>query len=191
LAQEIINRVRRSIDDRNAVIKELYKDAAINKAVIGTLVKMGCDEKTAQDCKTDAIIAFIKSCYKPEFQIKSSITNYLIGAAKNIWLKGVTKTKLEDTTEEVTSVETDPSIEDSLISHEKKQLLNALINKLDDTCKKVLALWTANHRMKKIAEQMNYKSEGMARKKKHQCMQRLYAIIADNPGIKAELRTML
>ena len=45
--------------------------------------------------------------------------------------------------------------------------------------------------MKAVAEKMNYKSEGMARKKKHQCLRRLYAIVDEHPHIREELRAML
>jgi len=45
--------------------------------------------------------------------------------------------------------------------------------------------------MQEIALALNYKSAGMARKKKHQCMQRLYSIVAKNPDITNELRALL
>ena len=45
MAQEIINQVRKSISSRDDVIKSLYTDSSIRKAVIGTLVKLGSPEK--------------------------------------------------------------------------------------------------------------------------------------------------
>ena len=191
LTVDIVQQVKSGITERNKVIKELYISPDIDKAVIGTLIKMGCERSLAHDCKTDAIVSFVKACYRPNFEIKSSVTNYLIGAAKNIWLTGVTKYKKEHTTENIPDETVDESIEDNLISNEKKQLLRQLLDRLDDTCKKVLTLWSINKRMKEIATSLRYKSEGMARKKKHQCLQRLYAIIAENPQIKNELRSLL
>ena len=82
-------------------------------------------------------------------------------------------------------------IEDTLIAQEKKRLLEDVLNQLDDTCKKVLTLWSINKKMKAIAQDLHYKSEGMARKKKHQCLKRLYAIIDAHPHIKQELSSML
>lgn len=191
MEKDIVNRVRASLDGRNEVIKELYIDTDIDKAVMGTLVKMGCERSIAKECKTDAIVSFVKACYRPDFTIKSNVTNYLIGAAKNIWLTRVTKTKKEHTTDEIPTVTSDESIENNLISDEKKLLLKQLMNRLDDTCKKVLTLWSLNKRMREIAKELQYKSEGMARKKKHQCLQRLYTIVAENPQIKNDLRSML
>ncbi len=184
---DIISRVRKSIEDRNEVIRTLYQDQVIRNAVIGTLVKMGCSEADAKDHFTDSIVNFIKACYKPDFEIRSSLTNYLIGTAKNIWLKGVTKSKREGTTFNYPTAMTEPSIEIHLISSERKQLLHLLLNQLDQTCRKVLTLWAINKKMKDIATRMSYKSEGMARKKKHQCLRRLYALIDSNQQIKSEL----
>jgi len=191
VAQELIDKVRRSIVDRDQVIKSLYLDANYRKAVIGTLVQKGCDPKEAEDRYTDAIVSFIKACYRPDFEIRSSLTNYLIGAAKNIWLKGVTKSTRERTTEVIAPNETEANIEEEIIIGEQKNLLHQILNQLDPTCKKVLTLWAINKKMKEIASSLEYKSEGMARKKKHQCMQRLYAIVEEHPSVKLELSTMI
>ncbi|MEE9371870.1 MAG: sigma-70 family RNA polymerase sigma factor [Saprospiraceae bacterium] len=191
MAEDIIKRVRSGITERNKVIEELYTSSDIDKAVIGTLIKMGCSKEMAIDSKTDAILGFIKSCYRPDFEIKSNVTNYLIGTAKYIWLNRVTKTKNVVTIEERLTEDTVESIEATLISNEKKQLLQSIISLLDEKCQQVLTLWASSERMKKIAVEMDYKSEGMARKKKHQCLQRLYIIVADHPEIKNELRSML
>ncbi len=190
MAKDIISKVRTSIEGRDEVIKSLYTDHAIKKAVIGTLVKLGCREEEAKDRFTDAIVSFIKACYRPDLEIKSSLTNYLIGTAKNIWLKGVTKSNRDRTTIDKQEEETVPSIEDGLISKERKVLLKQLINQLDETCIKVITLWSINKKMKIIAQELQYKSEGMARKKKHQCMRRLYAIIDEHPHIKQELSSL-
>ena len=90
MSQDIVERVRRSLNDRNEVIKELYQNGELKKAVIGTLVKKGCPKSSAEDYFIDSIVNFVKSCYRNDFEIKSSLTNYMIGTAKNIWLKQVT-----------------------------------------------------------------------------------------------------
>lgn len=190
MGQDIIDRVRRSIVERDEVIRNLYTDPKIRKAVIGTLVKLGCTEKDAKDHLTDAIVSFIKACYKPNFKISSNLTNYLIGTAKNIWLKGVTKQQKERTIKNMHQDESIESIEDTLISNEKRALLRKVVDQLDSTCKKVLTLWSINKKMAAIAKELSYKSEGMARKKKHQCLQRLYAIIDNHPHIRQELSAL-
>lgn len=186
-----MQRILLSIEERNKVIKELYNDPGVRRAVIGTMVKIGATEKKAEDLLTDSIVNFVKACYKPGFAIKSSLKNYLITTAKNIYLKEVTKNKIEISTNDMSGdASYDDSIEIHLIADEKKRLLMQLLDKLDDTCRQVLMLWATNKRMKEIAQKMTYKSEGMARKKKHQCLQKLYGVVAANPGIKSQLSAL-
>jgi len=192
VVENLIHRVRTSLHDRNEVIKELYNDIDLHKAVIGTLIKKGCSQLDAEDYFTDSIVNFIKSCYRSDFEIRSSLTNYLIGTAKNIWLKQVTHQQKQRTIkEELRQTSEDVAYEINLLSQSKRNLLAQLTGQLDETCRKILALWAANHQMQEIAVAMNYKSPGMARKKKHQCMQRLYSIVAKNPSISNELRALL
>ena len=128
MSRDLIKRVRSSQAGRNDVIKEVYTNQGFRKAVIGTLVKKGCSEVKANDYFTDAVVAFIKACYRPDFAIKSSLTNYLIGAAKNIWLKEVTKTSRQGTTEDLSITDTKASIETEIIQEEEKSLLQQLLN---------------------------------------------------------------
>ena len=192
MSQSIVNRVRNSLNDRNEVIKELYNNRDLHKAVVGTLIKKGCSKSSAEDYFIDSIVNFVKSCYKSDFEIRSSLTNYMIGTAKNIWLKQVTnQQKLRTIKEELQQTGGDDTYEINLIGQSKRSLLAQLTRQLDETCREILTLWAASHQMQEIAVALNYKSAGMARKKKHQCMQRLYSIVAKNPDITNELRALL
>ena len=178
MSQSIVNRVRNSLNDRNEVIKELYNNRDLHKAVVGTLIKKGCSKSSAEDYFIDSIVNFVKSCYKSDFEIRSSLTNYMIGTAKNIWLKQVTnQQKLRTIKEELQQTGGDDTYEINLIGQSKRALLAQLTGYLDETCRELLTLWAASHQMQEIAVALNYKSAGMARKKKHQCMQRLYSCL--------------
>lgn len=191
MSQVIVDRVRKSIQDRNEVIQELYHNNTHKKAVIGTLIKNGCAKEHAEDYFVDSIVNFVKACYRSDFEIKSSLTNYLIGTAKNIWLRQVTNQQKQRTIKQDIGRQKEESYEIQLLGQSKSTLLSKLIEQLDDTCRQLLTLWAANHKMQEIADSLNYKSAGMARKKKHQCMQRLYAIVDSNPVVTNELRSLL
>lgn len=186
----IVAEVRASLESRNRVIKSLYNDENIKSRVIGTLIKKGCKEEMAKDFFSDAILNFIKACYKPEFEVRN-VPNYIVGIAKFLFLNWVTKSSKEQLIDETKIVESQESPEIVLIREERKNPLQKLLSQLDETCRKVLLLWSHKKRMKEIAVEMNYKSEGMARKKKHQCLRKLYQIVNDNPALKDDLRSML
>ena len=187
-SNDYIKRVRSSVVERDAVITELYQNTQLRNGVIGTLIKMGCSQGSAADYFTDSIVAFIKSCYKSSFSISSNLQNYLIGTAKYIWYKELARDKKFVDHIEGAEASTEETIEDNLIARDRKEALDILVQQLDDTCKKVLVLWSLNKKMKEIAKELDYKSDGMARKKKHLCLQKLYSIVAQNPEIKENLR---
>ncbi len=179
-----------SIESRNQVIKELNIDYDLRRLFLGTLIKKGCSETNAKDLYIDAILNFVKMCYKPDFAV-SNVPNYIVGIGRNLFFKTVTKKKQTTQLEEDISMADEGTPEIALIRQERKDALRQLLSKLDDTCREVLLLWSQKVKMRGIAQQMKYKSEGMARKKKHQCLQRLYKIVAENPKMKDDLRSML
>ena len=189
--QQIVDEARISLGRRNIIISKIYRDHTIKRIVKGTLMKMGCNQSDCDDCFSEAVVNFIKACYRPNFELKSSLSNYLTGIAKNIWLKEVTKRKKESTIIQNIKFQKDEekSVEVILIDEERKKYLQMLLDQLDESCQKVLTLWSFKKRMKEIAMDMGYKSEGMARKKKHHCLRKLYEIIDRNPAFKEQLRS--
>ena len=78
--------------------------------------------------------------------------------------------------------------EDLVIDFSQKKLIENLLSYLGRNCKEVLMYWANGYKMKEIAKLVGYKSEGMAKKKKHLCMDKLQKHIANNPSIIAILR---
>jgi len=187
---QLISQIRENLKLRNQAIEQLYNDQHLNRIVKGTLINMGCSEIDSHDYFTEAIVNFIQACYKPSFEIRTSLANYLTGIAKNLWLKEVTRNKKKNTIDKERMVELSDSNspEVLILKEERKQLLYKILNYLGESCKKVLMLWAINKRMKEIANEMDYKSPGMARKKKHQCLRKLYKIIDEHPSLIEQLR---
>lgn len=183
--------MRASLESRNQVIVELYRDKVLRSTVVGTLVNKGCSEAKAIDLFSDAIVNFIKACHRPDFSIESNQNNYIVGIAKNLFLREVTKQQKQRQVDEATLAKTvvEPNI--VIIDRDRINPLRKLLNQLDETCRQVLLLWSEKKRMAEIAQRMNYKSEGMARKKKHLCLRKIYQIVDDNPSLKEQLRAML
>ena len=57
-----------------------------------------------------------------------------------------------------------------------------------EKCQKVLEMWSQNYAMKEIAQALGYKSEGMVRKKKHQCLRKLTQMIEARPDVYTLLK---
>lgn len=191
LHKELIEKVREGISGRNEVITYLIRDKEIRKGLLGTLINKGCLQEEAEMHFTDAVLIFVKACLKPDFQITSSRKNYLIGIALNLFRKEVTKSSKDRQLDDKQTVSDNETPLSLLMRKELHDPLRKLLDKIDEKCRKVLVLWAQRQKMVRIAEEMNYKSEGMARKKKHQCVRKMYNIINENPGLKDRLRDML
>ena len=80
----------------------------------------------------------------------------------------------------------DPEIK--LVQKDQNEQLNLLLGQLPIPCRKVLELWKLGYSMDEIAQRVGYKSAGVARKKKYQCMQKLMQLIETHPGWKNVIR---
>ena len=74
------------------------------------------------------------------------------------------------------------------LKFEKRNLISELLEKLGQNCKEVLMFWSQSYSMVEIAEKMEYKSPGMAKKKKQICMKELYVYLENHPEIVDTLK---
>jgi len=191
LHKEIIEKVREGISGRDEVIIYLIEDKEIRKGLIGTLINKGCSQENADTHFIDAVLIFVQSCLKPNFEITSSRKNYLIGIALNLFRKEVTKSNKERQLYDKQTESDNVTPLSMLMKKELNDPLRKLLDKIDVKCRKVLVLWAQKRKMVQIADEMGYKSDGMARKKKHQCVRKMFDIIEKNPSLKDRLRDML
>ena len=142
---------------------------------------------------SDTLIAFSKKVFKEkEFKPNNGIVAYLIGIAKFKWLDELKKRKQRIPTTELTHTNFDGHDEgnlDILIKGEKASLLRSILSFMKVNCKEVIMYWAGKYKMSEIAQLLGYKSEGVARKKKSECMKELLNYLDDHPKVKAQLRS--
>ena len=176
---DIVALVRKDVSSRNKVIESLYKHSELKKSIHDFVLKNGGDEEKANDVFVQAIMGFIKQCYRPLFELKTDVKAYVFVVARNEWIKVKRQSQKEISTDQFYEGDGEQSIEDKWMNDELKAKIRTAVKQLDERCRKVMTMWASNIRMREIALQMAYKSEGMARKKKHECLQKLKALIKD------------
>ena len=176
----IVERVRKDITSRNLVIQQLYGDSKIKDSIYSFILKNGGSEDDAHDMFTHAIIAFVQQCYSPVFKLKYQIGTYLYSVARHEWINKSKKERKYTEIEKAPVVKDyEPSIETKIINGERFSQLRKGLTRLDEKCKEIMRLWASQLKMREIAIRMNYASENVARKKKHQCLNKLKSIIKD------------
>lgn len=107
------------------------------------------------------------------------LLHFWIGITKGLLrnkMKRDAKMDLVDDTLQLDQQDMD-SPEYQLISQEKHALLDQLLERLGERCKRVLRLWASGYSMREIADKLEFSSEAMARKTKYKCKNRLLDIV--------------
>jgi len=177
--KDIVNVVRKNVESRNKVIEELYTDKDLKSSIATFIIKNGGNRNQINDVFTYAILTFIKQCYRPLFSLDKNVNAYIFSIAKYHWFKIVKEQKLIVSEEKRPELSDGMNAEKLILKKEKNLLLKMAMKKLDQKCRDVLTMWANNLKMREIALQMSYKSEGMARKKKHECVKKLRTLITD------------
>jgi len=112
--------------------------------------------------------------------LDTKASTYLFSIGKNIMLKVLSKEprnkiSAEDVHERKLGV---IDIDYNADEIYKKEIIVRLLNQIDETCRKVLMLsFYKNFSMESIANEMNFKNEHVAKKKKHLCLKKLKELV--------------
>ncbi len=155
------------------ILLELYNQ---NRTMITSYItKNSGTTDDAQDILHDSLIVLWKNIRDPKFELSSKPSTYLMGVAKNLWLKKLDKAK-RTSTADITGLEVS---EAPLSIHQldvKKAML--ALDEIGETCKNLLSMFYFDKfSMQEIATQLNYANTDTAKAKKHQCFKRLSEII--------------
>lgn len=191
--EEVLSQIRKGRVSRETVIRKILCDLKYKNSIIKIVSERGGSHEDVVFVLHHTLVAFMKQVLKNRnLKIEGSIYSYLNGIAKFIWLGELRKMKklaereshLDYETHEMAS----ESFELDLLHREKSANLLEVLSNVGEKCKKVLMLWSAGYSMKEIAIESGYNSEGVARKKKFQCMKALSAYLDNNPNQKEMLR---
>jgi len=174
--------------DRNEGIQLLVRDRALKKKVMSVITSKGAHKEQAVDIYHDSIMALVKAAVKRK--AIENIESYIIGIAKFKWFDTLKKMQQHRNEQETLSgdIQYDESTLKSVLKSERASLLRSILSTLSKNCKEVLLLWGSGYNMKEIADRLDYKSEGMARKKKSNCLKSLIDFINKQPRIKESLQ---
>ena len=175
--EEIIERLR---NQDKLVIQNLYR--SVFPKVLNYIEKNGGRRQLAEDVFQDALIALFKNAQNADFQVNTSITQYLFAVCKYTWIKNIKKNPQKRGTFSLDeALIYEDIVEETLEADEKLAFMNEKIQLLSDDCIKVLTLFFEGFSMDEIAEKMGYGTKAYARKRKYKCKERLIAYMKSDP----------
>ncbi|MDF1698022.1 MAG: sigma-70 family RNA polymerase sigma factor [Saprospiraceae bacterium] len=187
----MIEKIRGSELSRNTAIRTIMNDAVLKQKIKSYILKNSGDASDAETIFHDAIVTFVKTVFtKKEFQLSVHWHGFMLGTARNLWMNALRKKKKHVTVsiEHASHNESGENNMNLLLKGERGRILQLVLNEMKKRCKDVLMLWASGYKMVEIATQLGYKSEGVARKKKSECMKELYTYLGNNPHIKERIR---
>ena len=143
-------------------------------------------EEDAKDIYQDALLVIYQKTVFNNLSLTCSFNTYLFSVCRLLWLKQLEQSKQQKiiSVETGTFVELDKSIFEISEKNERYNLYQEHFNKLSYSCQKVLELFLAGIPLREIANILGFKSEQYAKKRKHQCKEKLVSSIKGDPGFK-------
>lgn len=177
----------------NMTIAFLYRNYY---TVLSSYVKQNQgSEQDAEDIFQEVIVNFINIVKNEKFRGESSIKTFLFTLNKFTWLNELKKRGRALLREEKYGSEGDMNDKDVshlLVEREAKGLVMAMMDKLGDTCRKILtAYYYDSLSMKEILTLVDYENEQVLRNKKYKCLKSLEQMLAANPGLAQRFKSAL
>jgi len=140
----------------------------------------GGTKEDAKDVFQDVVIAFYNNIKGKKITLKSKISTYIYSIARNQWLKHVRDNKktivLE--AEVVNKVSDSENAFESMVYSEEQLMIAKILSTAGEKCKHLLQqFYFEKLKMKKIASNLGYASEQVAKNQKSKCMKKLKAIV--------------
>ena len=162
----------------------------------GSLIRQyGASEQDADDIFQETVVAFIDVVKKGKFRMEASVRTFLASIARNYWFNELKKRDRSDHRNKIFELgrgkdEADTS--ELIVEMEKKRQLRELVDRLGESCRKVLLMfYYENMSMKEMLEHLPYENEQVIRNKKYKCLQQLMGLIKEDPALARQLQETL
>lgn len=171
----ILDLVRQRDQDE---LTRIYKD--VYPMVLKYVTANTGSREDAQDIFQDAFYILIKKAEHPDFILTSELSTFLVGIAKNLWLKKLTRAKVDLTDYKI---ETEDEVEESVTEREDEKLrqvrhMSFALTELGEPCKSILVqYYFLKQTMQEIAAIFHYTNAENAKNQKYKCLQRLKKIV--------------
>ncbi|MBK7220399.1 MAG: sigma-70 family RNA polymerase sigma factor [Saprospiraceae bacterium] len=190
---DCFQRIQKSSTERNELLVSIHNNLQLRNAIKSYLKSKGATDIELDHLYNETLVALIKTGFATQnvLNLSGDLEPYLMGIARNLWYQECKKRKREISLPEVISHQTaddQPVAEEIFLTKERYSLLHNVLDKLRSNCRAVLMHWANGFSMTEIAEKLGYQSEGMARKKKSQCLAELNDFLFQNPQIKLQLQ---
>ena len=188
--QSLVHALRSEANPDDA-IRYLYRTQF--RLTSGYIKQNSGTEEDAEDIFQELVLVFIDILKKDKFRGESSVSTFLYALTRNIWLNELNRrgrSKIRDEIFEKGKDKTDLDVSHLIADRETKMQLMNVVEKLGETCKKILlAFYFENLAIREILQNLNYENEQVVRNKKYKCLKQLQEMMMAEPNLVKNLKS--
>jgi len=183
----------RSGDRMDDAIKAIYR--SYFDSLAWYVMNNNGSRQDAEDIFQEVVVSFIDLVQKNKFRGESGIKTFLFALNRHAWLNELKKRgrtlKREEKYQKGQEL-MEANVSDIIIDREERRQVVYLLEKLGDTCKKILLLfYYENLSIAEILNSLHYENEQVVRNKKSKCLKQLEQMISEQPELKKTLKNLL
>jgi len=165
--QELFARICQGDEQALEVIYQKYY-----RMMVRLVTSNNGTEQEAKDVYQEAVVVFWQKATSGNLVLTSKMSTYIYSICLNLWRKELDrKSRLSNEPKDAIEYQEQDKVERARIIHE-------IIDKLDDTCKKVLTYYYFDGMsMKEIAEKVGFANTDTTKTKKYKCKKKLDELI--------------
>ena len=139
--------------------------------------------KDAEDLFHDGLLVVYEKVRNPDFVSTSSLFTFLYAICNRLWLKKLNRKSIHRrvTNEHSKELSYNDTPDDTMEKEDKFDLYREKFSLLSPSCQRLLGMFFQGKSMEDIAKDLEYGSEGYARKKKFKCKEKLIEMIKADP----------
>ena len=189
---ELIAAIKNERELDNAI---LYIYQQFSETVSSFITNNGGSQQDADDIFQETVVAFIDIVKKDKFRMDAAIKTFLVAIARNLWYKEIKKKERSGYREKVFEIgrgSNELDVSNEIGDREVKKELRDMLNKLGESCRKILMLfYYENLPMKEIVNHLHYENEQVVRNKKYKCLKELTDLVKANPMIAGQISEII
>lgn len=165
------------------VVKAIYSEFA--PRIQRMVASHGGTKEDARDVFQEALVVIWRKARVDGFELTSSFYSYLYGICFYTWQRE--KKKKDNNTVTLapgTELKDNQDIEKELEISERRKLFKQHLDKMDDSCQRVLRIFFAGVKMQDIADKVGVDNEHAARNRKYRCQKKLENSILNDPRFR-------
>lgn len=177
---EILQAILNGKDEK--VLGALYKE--VLPLVVGYVTKNQGSVDEAKDIFQDAVIRFYKSVKTGAFQEKCSISTFIFGISRNLWINYTKQKSRMVSDDEIQFAQDSANLEENLVSEEKVSVVNKLLDMLGEQCQQLLRYTVYDGlSMREVVALMGFSSEDVAKTYNYRCKQKMLKLVKKRPEV--------